>query len=144
MGRSQRATAIGTAPRAVNQRSAAASDAGINACGRGPVSLVTANYLEPQYVRETMARGETRCARRHDTAEQTEQPTADKCRYAPRSLLGIQTMSAAALTLVSAAVSGITIRWVFTESTSARMLRSPAATNWSILPTNEVRYTPAR
>ena len=47
-------------------------------------------------------------------------------------LKAVQAISAAALTFVSASDSGITIRWVFTESTSARMLRSPAATSSSI------------
>lgn len=40
-----------------------------------------------------------------------------------------QRRSAAELTLVSAEVSGNTIRWVSTVSTSARMLRSPVATS---------------
>lgn len=55
-----------------------------------------------------------------------------------------QTRSAAVLTLVNAGVCAITIRCVFTRSTRARMLRSPAATRASMRSASAVRYTPAR
>lgn len=57
---------------------------------------------------------------------------------------GDQSRSAAALMFVSAGDSGSTMRWVLTVSTSARMLRSPAAISASIRSARAVRYTPAR
>jgi hypothetical protein len=55
-----------------------------------------------------------------------------------------QDTSAVVFTFVRARCVGITIRWVSTVSTSARMLRAPAATSASTRSASSVRYTPAR
>lgn len=76
---------------------------------------------------------------RNESCNRIRPQSRFNCEFAGSGDTAQTCRSSGELTLVSARWGSVTMRWVSTASTRARMLRSPPATRSSATPANEVR-----